>query len=183
MNEDQRLQSARALWHYVGSERPSFAEAPGPGQESVWDYLRPPRIASDAREVVIRVGAVEIARSRRALRILETASPPTFYLPPEDVDLNCLETAGGSSFCEWKGRAGYYSVRTPARLLPAACWAYPDPAADYAAIRGHIAFYPSQLECFVAEERVRQQPGEFYGGWITSELVGPFKGVPGSGGW
>jgi len=183
VTDDPRVQRARALWRYVGAERPSFALAPGPGQESVWDYPRPPRIAPDAREVVVRAGVLELARTRRAVRILETASPPTFYLPPEDVDLARLVAESGSSFCEWKGVARYYSVETEAQPLTAAAWAYPEPQPDFVAIRDYVAFYPGKLECYVAGERVRPQPGGFYGGWVTSELVGPWKGEPGSGGW
>jgi uncharacterized protein (DUF427 family) len=183
MTDDPRVQRARALWRHTGTQRPSFATEPGPGQESVWDYPRPPRIAPDGREVVVRVGTLEVARTRRAVRILETASPPTFYLPPQDVDMKRLHAESGSSFCEWKGLASYFGVHADTQQLTAAAWSYPDPQPDFAAIRGYVAFYPSKLECYVAGERVRPQPGGFYGGWVTSELVGPWKGDPGSGSW
>lgn len=183
MTDDARTQQARALWRYVGSERPSFALMPGQGQESVWDYPRPPRLAPDTREVLVRVGAIELARTRGALRVLETASPPTFYLPARDVDMTRLEPAPGSSLCEWKGLARYYTVLTGEQPLTAAAWSYPEPRPEFAAISGYVSFYPGRLECYVDTERVRPQAGGFYGGWVTSELVGPWKGAPGTGGW
>ncbi len=177
------LARARAMWRYVGQARPPFAQAPGPGQESVWDYPRPPRLEPDAREVLVMVGPVEIARTRRALRLLETASPPTFYLPPEDVQMALLRPAQGASFCEWKGEARYWSVQAGSQWLGAVAWSYAQPMAGFEFLRDHIAFYPSRLECFVAGVRALPQPGRFYAGWVTPELVGPFKGEPGSGGW
>jgi uncharacterized protein (DUF427 family) len=180
--------TADALWRYHGQERPPFAIKPEAGQESVWDYPRPPRMALDAREVVVKLGTVEIARSRRALRVLETASPPTFYLPPQDVQSQRLAAATGSSMCEWKGRARYWDVignddsGRPLRIAGAA-WVYPEPLPAFAALAHHLAFYPSRLECFVDGVRVQPQPGEFYAGWVTPEIVGPFKGEPGTHGW
>lgn len=175
------------MWRWVGEERPPFAIAPGPGQESVWDYPRPPRIEADTREVVVRCGSVEIARTRRALRVLETASPPSFYLPWDDVRRDCFASAAGSSICEWKGRASYWTIATDdsagGERHEAAAWSYETPNAAMAALRGHVSLYPGRLACWVAGERVLPQPGRFYGGWITAELVGPFKGEPGSEGW
>jgi len=174
---------ARSTWRYRGQERPPFAVVPGPGQESVWDYPRPPRIESDVREVIVRVGAREIARSRRSVRLLETASPPTFYVPPDDVRTELLEMEDGVSRCEWKGEADYWSVIVPGRRVSAAAWSYADPLPGYERIRGYVAFYPSLVECTVDSIAVAAQPGRFYGGWVTPELVGPFKGEPGSEGW
>jgi uncharacterized protein (DUF427 family) len=171
------------MWRYTGHDRPGFAQAPGPGQESVWDYPRPPRIVPDAREVVVALDGHEIARTRRALRLQETASPPTFYLPEIDIAMASLDSADGSSFCEWKGRAVYWSVRFGGHHLPRVAWSYPTPEAGYQALRGHIAFYPGPLECRVEGQRVRPQPGRFYAGWVTDEVVGPFKGEAGSEGW
>jgi uncharacterized protein (DUF427 family) len=175
--------AARSGWRYHGQERPSFAAVPGPGQESVWDYPRPPRLAEDEREVVIRVGEVEIARTRRSLRVLETASPPTFYLPPEDVRMELLEPSPGRSLCEWKGEARYFSLVLPTRRIEQVGWSYPKPFPEFERIRGYLSVYPARVECFVDEARVQPQPGRFYGGWVTPELVGPFKGEPGSEGW
>lgn len=181
--ERARLQRARAQWRHVGDARPPFAQAPGPGQESVWDYPRPPRIERDRREIVVRSGDVEIARTANALRLLETASPPTFYLPRAHVRADALIAAPGRSHCEWKGEARYLTVVAGARRFEAAAWYYPDPTPTYAALRDHVAFYPHELDCRIDGVRVQPQPGRFYAGWITPELVGPFKGEPGSAGW
>jgi uncharacterized protein (DUF427 family) len=157
--------------------------APEPGQESVWDYPRPPRVDAVPHEVLVRLGAIDIGRTRRALRVLETASPPTYYLPPEDVRREHLEPAAGTSVCEWKGAARYWTVVTPDARLERAAWSYPEPLAGFEAIRDFVSFYPGRLECFVDGVRVEAQPGRFYGGWVTPDLVGPFKGEPGSQGW
>jgi uncharacterized protein (DUF427 family) len=180
---DERLKRARAMWQWVGDKRPAFAVAPGPGQESVWDYPRPPRIDADTREVIVKVGATVVAATRRALRVLETASPPTFYLPLADIDMRLIEAASGSSHCEWKGEARYHSVKTAQERLSAVAWSYPDPYPEYAALRDHLSFYPGRIECSVDGVRVQAQPGQFYGGWVTPEVTGPFKGEPGSGAW
>ena len=170
-------------WTYGGEQRPPFAVVPQTGQESVWDYPRPPRLEPDHREIVVRVGAVQIARTCRSYRILETASPPTFYLPPDDLNLDCLEPADGRSICEWKGTAQYWSVVGGGRRLEAVGWSYPDPLPAYRAIAGYLSFYPARVECLVDSLRVTPQPGGFYGGWVTPEIVGPFKGEPGTEGW
>ncbi len=177
------IEANRAQWNYRGQQRPPFALAPQPGQESVWDYPRPPRLATDHREVLVRSGSVEIARSSRTIRVLETASPPTFYIPPDDVAMNAIERAEGGSLCEWKGQAVYWTVATPSQRLERVGWSYPDPFPGFEAIRDYFAFYPAHLDCFVDGIRVLPQPGRFYGGWVTPELVGPFKGEPGSERW
>ena len=178
-----QLQALRSQWRWRGEGRPPFARLPGPGQESVWDYPRPPALRPDAREIVIRWGSVEVARTRRALRILETGHPPTFYLPWDDVDRRLLRPGSGASFCEWKGPASYWSLDDGARRLPNVAWSYPQPLEDAPALANCVAFYPSALDCRVDGARATPQPGGFYGGWITPELVGPFKGEPGSAGW
>jgi uncharacterized protein (DUF427 family) len=177
------IQAARAQWRWRGADRPSFAVAPGPGEESVWDYPRPPLLATDSREVIIRWGPREVARTRHAIRVLETAHPPSFYLPWDDVDRSLLQRAAGSSICEWKGPAQYWSLVDGQRQLPNVAWSYPKPLAGAEALADCVAFYPTALECTVAGMKVLPQPGRFYGGWITPELVGPFKGEPGSGAW
>lgn len=171
------------MWRYRGQERPPFAVVPGPGEESVWDYPRPPILEPDGREVTVRVGTQEIARSRRSVRLLETASPPTFYLPPDDVRMEFLRMEAGGSRCEWKGEARYWSVMVPGRRVNNAAWSYSDPLPGYDLIRGYFSFYPSLVECAVGSVRVVAQPGQFYGGWVTPGVVGPFKGEPGSEGW
>ncbi len=179
-----RLSAARSAWRWTGDRRPPFALEPEPGQESVWDYPRPPALEPDARRVVVRLGETVVAETTSAIRFLETASPPSFYLPTSDVDLGLLEPAPGLSHCEWKGAARYWTITTPdGSSVQRGAWSYEDPYEEYEAIRGHIAFYPGRFACTVGGEDVRPQPGTFYGGWITSEIVGPVKGEPGSGGW
>ena len=182
MNTDDPEQARRG-WRLRGQARPAGALPPGPGQESVWDYPRPPVIVDDPRLVQVRLGEVLIAETRAARRVLETASPPTFYLPPGSVQPGCLRPDTGSSFCEWKGRASYFNVCAGTQCMPRAAWAYPEPFAGFTAIRDYLAFYPDRLECYVDGERVQAQAGGYYGGWITGEIVGPFKGEPGTSGW
>ena len=157
---------------------------PGPGQESVWDYPRPPRLEAARRPVRVMFAGRVIAESSRAQRVLETSHPPVYYLPPGDVRLDCLEPATGQSFCEWKGMARYWTVVVGNERAEKVAWSYPDPTPAFAAIRDYLAFYPHQMEaCYVGDERVQAQEGGFYGGWITSDIVGPFKGAPGTWGW
>ena len=169
------------MWQFTGKQRPPFAEEPGPGQESVWDYPRPPALVSSGKEVIVMAGEVELARSTRAWRVLETASPPTWYIPAEDVDREHLAPAPGGSFCEWKGGAVYWALA--AQPGEAVAWSYPAPSAAFAAIAGAFGFYPGRVACYVGGERVRPQPGHFYGGWVTDDIVGPVKGEPGTGHW
>ncbi len=171
------------MWRWTGEQRPEFARLPGPGEESVWDYPRPPALRADTREVIVRVGGEEILRTRRALRLLETASPPGFYLPMADILAGAFMPAAGSSSCEWKGVARYWSVKGGSVQLTRAAWSYKAPLAPYEALRDHVALYASEAECFVDGERVRPQDGGFYGGWVTDEIVGPWKGGPGTSGW
>jgi uncharacterized protein (DUF427 family) len=170
------------MWKYTGQRRPDFALDPQPGQESVWDYPRPPALLADTRTVEVRHGERLIARSTRAVRVCETASPPTFYLPPDDIDFEQLVAASGSSYCEWKGQARYWALRDLPAGQPVG-WSYPDPLPAFRAIRDWLCFYPGRVDCFVAGEAVKPQLSEFYGGWITAEVVGPFKGDPGTSGW
>ncbi|MCX7893944.1 MAG: DUF427 domain-containing protein [Burkholderiales bacterium] len=156
---------------------------PGPGQESVWDYPRPPRLEPVARRVRVVFGGRTVADSTRALRVLETSHPPTYYVPRADVAAGALEPAAGESFCEWKGTACYFDVVAGERRAPRAAWSYPEPFPAFAPIAGYVAFYAGPMDaCYVGDERVRPQPGRFYGGWITADVVGPFKGEPGSRG-
>jgi uncharacterized protein (DUF427 family) len=178
------LQAARDQWSWRGTSRPAFAVVPGPGQVSVWDFPRPPVIVADAREIVIHWGALEVARTRQAVRVLETAHPPSFYLPWADVAHHLLRQEPQSgSFCEWKGPAQYWTLVDGHQQLPRVAWRYPRPLAGAEALADRVAFYATHLDCQVDGLPVRPQAGGFYGGWITAELVGPFKGEPGSGGW
>jgi len=170
------------MWKNTGIQRPAFAVEPAPGQESVWDYPRPPRLMECAQWVEVRSRKQLIARSNRCLRILETASPPTFYIPPDDIDMDLLAPAGGSSFCEWKGAAQYWALAN-ATNMPAVGWSYPDPKPSFTVIKDWLCFYPGRIECYVDGEAVRPQAGGFYGGWVTENIVGPFKGDPGTSHW
>ena len=170
------------MWQYRGQKRPGFAIAPGPGQESVWDYPRPPVLTPDGRTIEVWFGEILIASSRQTFRVMETAHPPSFYIPPDDVIRKALIGASGRSICEWKGSARYWSL-TYAPELSIVGWSYPEPAPAFNKIRGYFTFYPAALACYIDGERVRPQPGKFYGGWITNDVVGPFKGDPGSESW
>ncbi len=157
---------------------------PGPGQESVWDYPRPPRVEESGRHVVVVFGGVVVADTHAARRVLETSHPPVYYVPQEHVRMEHLEPASGTSYCEYKGHASYYTLRAGKAVAPEAAWYYPQPCPGYESIRGHVAFYPGRVDaCYVDGELVRGQEGGFYGGWVTSDVVGAFKGAPGTRGW
>ncbi len=157
---------------------------PGPGQESVWDYPRPPRLEDFAGSITIELGGETIASTTRAWRVLETSHPPTYYLPRDAFAEGVLQPTAGESWCEWKGRASYYDLATGTRRAPRAAWAYQRPTSGFSSIAGAIAVMPAGVDsCSVNGEQVIPQPGGFYGGWVTSWIVGPFKGIPGSMGW
>ncbi len=156
---------------------------PGAGQESVWDYPRPPRVEPTERRVEVRFNGVSVADSRKARRVLETSHPPVYYIPPGDVRIELLVPSGRRTWCEFKGAASYYDLRVDDATVEDAAWCYPDPVPAFESIRDHIAFYPSKMACFVGGERVLAQDGDFYGGWITRDIVGPFKGGAGTRGW
>jgi uncharacterized protein (DUF427 family) len=178
------LNRARAAWTYRGQRRPDFARVPAAGEESVWDYPRPPAYVPDRRDIAVYAGETLLARTNGAIRVLETGSPPTFYLPPEAVgDRSLLTASPRRTFCEWKGEAHYFHVQGRDGRIDNAVWSYPNALDEAAAIAGWFACYPSLLRCFVDGEPVRAQAGGYYGGWITNELVGPFKGEPGTGHW
>lgn len=163
--------------------RPTRIE-PGPGQESVWDYPRPPRVEVTGRHIEVVFNRVTLADSGASSRVLETSHPPVYYIPPEDIRMEYLIEVPGASFCEWKGRARYFSVVVKERRAEKAAWSYPAPSDRFLAIKDHVAFLPSLMDqCYVDGEKVQPQAGGFYGGWITSDVVGPFKGKPGSEFW
>ncbi|BDZ50332.1 hypothetical protein GCM10025867_25730 [Frondihabitans sucicola] len=157
---------------------------PGPGQESVWDYPRPPRVEPTADRVVVRLGGETIADTSAALRVLETSHPPVYYLPVSSFAAGVLHPAPGASLCEFKGAANYYDVTGGGVTAPKAAWGYRAPWSGFEALAGYVALYPGAMDaCEVAGENVSAQEGDFYGGWITSRVVGPFKGAPGTLGW
>lgn len=180
---DATTRARRASWAYRGAHRPHFAAPTGPGQESVWDYPRPPVAVADSRRVTVRFDRRLLAESDAALRVLETASPPTLYVPPGDVRWPLLELAIGSSHCEWKGAATYWDVVVGGGRVLAAGWSYADPYPEFESIRDYVAFYPARVACRLGDVAVSAQPGSVYGGWVTPELVGPFKGEPGTEDW
>ena len=157
---------------------------PQPGQESVWDYPRPPRLERVHERIRILFAGEVLADTGAAWRVLETSHPPTYYLPPADIAPGALVPAGGGSICEWKGPARYYDVVLGGRRAPRAGWTYPNPLAPFAPLADHVAFYAAPMDaCFVGDERAEPQPGGFYGGWVTRHIVGPMKGAPGTMGW
>ncbi|WP_374314898.1 DUF427 domain-containing protein [Microbacterium sp.] len=155
-----------------------------PGQESVWDYPRPPRVERIASHVVIRLGGEAVVDTDDVVRVLETSHPPVYYLPIAAFTEGALADAAGSSFCEFKGSARYFDVRGGGVTAPRAAWYYPSPSPGFEELTGRVAVYARPMDvCEVDGEAVTPQPGEFYGGWITSAVAGPFKGTPGSFGW
>lgn len=159
-------------------------ERPGPGQESVWDYPRPPLLQRFDGPITIELGGQVVASTDHAWRVLETSHPPTYYLPRSAFADGVLRDAPGASWCEWKGRARYFDLVAGDAVAPKAAWSYPDPTPGFEPIAGAVAVMAGQVDrCTVNGETVVPQPGGFYGGWITSWVVGPFKGVPGSMGW
>ena len=159
-------------------------DQPGPGQESVWDYPRPPRLERSGSVVEVTLGGQLVARTDAALRVLETSHPPTYYLPWSSFTDGALRPTDGGSFCEWKGQASYLDILAGDAVAARAGWFYPHPNGAYAEIVDHVALYPGAMDhCTIDGEVVRPQPGGFYGGWVTSTVVGPFKGDPGTMFW
>ena len=152
--------------------------------ESVWDYPRPPALEPSAEEVAVTFAGQQIAATERSYRVLETSHPPTYYLPAAAFVPGVLRPVERRTFCEWKGVAAYFDIVVGERIDVAGAWTYPDPVTAYAALAGHVALYPARMDaCTVDGEQVQAQDGDFYGGWITSRVVGPFKGAPGTRGW
>ena len=165
-------------------ERPANIEPPAPGQESVWDYPRPPRIEPVPLPLRVEFAGVTVAATVRGLRVCETSGAPAYYFPPEDVKRVFLRPMTHTTRCEWKGAAAYWTLSVRGRESQAAAWCYPAPLDGYEAIAGWFAFHAERADaCYVGDERAVPQPGGYYGGWITSGIVGPFKGDPGTERW
>jgi uncharacterized protein (DUF427 family) len=159
-------------------------QVPASGQESVWDYPRPPRLERTPERLRVVCCGETIADSVAGFRVLETSHPPVYYIPPADIRMDLMRPGLGQSWCEFKGHARYWSIEVGGRHFENAAWSYPSPSPAFAAIADHLAFYASRVDdCFVGDERVQPQAGDFYGGWITSKIVGPFKGGAGTLGW
>jgi uncharacterized protein (DUF427 family) len=157
---------------------------PKPGQESVWDYPRPPRLESTDKRIRVVLDGITLVDTTGAFRLLETSHPPVYYFPPADVQLEYLREESNGTYCEFKGRAYYYAAIMPDRIVPTVAWYYPHPGFRYQEIAGYIAFYLSKVDAgYVGETQATAQEGDFYGGWITPEIVGPFKGGAGTWGW
>lgn len=178
LTEDARIEAARSHWRYRGQERPSFAEPTGSGEESVWDFPRPPLIENVPAPLRVEREGVIVAKTTRGKRVLETAGAPTYYFPPEDI-LEPLIAGAGNSVCEWKGLAEPLGLEG----LPSVAWHYIQMFPAFVELYRWVAFYPTMLECYVGDERVTPQPGGYYGGWVTRNLRGPIKGEGNSGGW
>jgi uncharacterized protein (DUF427 family) len=159
-------------------------DRPGPGQESVWDYPRPPALERSTASIEIEFGGLRLVRTSNSFRVLETSHPPVHYVPIADVAPGVLNPSSRHSWCEWKGAADYFDLKVGDRVEAAVAWTYPTPTKAFAALVDHVAFYPARMDaCWLDGELVVAQPGDFYGGWRTSKVVGPFKGDPGTGGW
>ncbi len=171
-------------WRRHPRERPAVIPEPGPGQESVWAYPRPPRVELERRRIRVLFGDVRLADSTRAWRVLETANPPVYYLPPGDVAVQLLSPEERTALCEWKGVARYWTAQVGTLVAAGAAWSYPEPFPGYEAIAHHFAFMPRLMSaCLVGGTRAQPQPGQYYGGWVTPDITGPFKGEPGSENW
>lgn len=164
--------------------KPAQRETLGQGEESVWDYPRPPRLEESRKHIEIIFNGVKIADTHRASRVLETSHPPVYYIPPEDISMEYLSQTPRQTICEWKGRANYYTLLVAGKTAQDVAWSYSQPTPEFRSISGYLAFYPAMMDaCLVDGEQVQPQPGGFYGGWITQEIKGPFKGEPGTSGW
>ena len=157
---------------------------PGPGQESVWNYPRPPKLEPVSKRIKIIFNGQIIANTTQAIRVLETSHPPTYYLPQKDVEMKCLNQTSRSTVCEFKGHAMYWTLQVGDKQAVHTAWSYPEPTKAFLPIKDYLAFYASKMDAYyVGNEQVQTQEGDFYGGWITSEIVGPFKGGAGTWGW
>lgn len=178
LKADRGILAARAHWTYRGQMRPDFATATTEGQESVWDYPRPPRIEAVLQNLHVESRGALIAETSNGLRVCETASAPTYYFPPEDVAAE-LRAGSGTSVCEWKGVAQPLDVPG----VKGAAWRYVQVFPEFEKLLNWVAFYPNKLDCFIGDEKVGAQPGGYYGGWVAGNMTGPIKGEPGSGSW
>ncbi len=176
------LKRARDHWDNTGSKRPAFAVVPKKGQRSVWDFPRPPVLEKVNQLVQVKHQGKTIAKTRNAWAVLETASPPTYYISKSDIDMSMLaQVVDKTSMCEWKGSAMYWALST--RTDQPVAWSYPNPFPEFEPLKNHLAFYPQNLDCFIDKVLVKAQASQFYAGWITPDLTGPFKGEKGTEHW
>lgn len=157
---------------------------PKPGQESVWDYPRPPRVEKSDKLIRVVFNGEVIAETRNAYRVLETSHPPAYYIPQADIRMAFFKPTNRATFCEFKGQASYWTLTVGDKTEDNVAWSYAKPASGFEPITDHLALYPGRMDaCYVDDEQVQAQAGDFYGGWITSDIVGPFKGGAGTWGW
>lgn len=165
-------------------EEMSKIKVPRRGQESVWNYPRPPKLERIHKQMRVEFGGMVLAETTQGFRLLETGIPPVYYFPSTDVRIAYLMLSPRQTVCEWKGIARYWSIKIGKRVALDAAWSYPYPREEYEAIGNFLAFYPGKVDaCYVGKQKVMAQPGEFYGGWITPKILGPFKGEPGTEFW
>lgn len=186
MPTDKNHQDERTRLRNIVRVRPAPSDIarPGPGEESVWDYPRPPTLEPLTQHLEVIFAGITVARTTQALRVIETAGAPVYYFPPDDVRMDLLSRSEQTSFCEWKGTARYWSLSAGGRSAEDAAWSYPEPDEGFGTIADYIAFYPAKMDtCMIDGESAKPQPGGFYGGWITKRILGPYKGAPGSENW
>lgn len=179
--DSQRLRDHAKDW-IDSANKPEAIEPIKNGEESVWDYTRPPYIQKINSQFVALFKGQEILNTDMAYKVAETASPPTYYFLRSDFNINFIEESK-SSYCEWKGEAHYYSFKIGKEVLESVAWSYQSPYPEYIVLKDLIAFYPAPFNIHIDDKKVSPQPGIFYGGWVTDNIKGPFKGVPGSHGW
>jgi uncharacterized protein (DUF427 family) len=174
----------KQYWRNLQRERPTYIVTPGPDQESVWDYPRPPATQPIATRLQVWFAGVALADTTHGLRVIETSSPPVYYIPQEDVRTDFLTPMVHTTLCEWKGLATYWNVSIRGRRQEAVGWSYDNPEPEYHRLKRHFAFYAGLVDsCLVGQAQVQPQPGDYYGGWVTANIVGPFKGAPGTQRW
>jgi uncharacterized protein (DUF427 family) len=183
MSNDQR-HTRKQYWGNIERQLPNTIVPPGPGQESVWDYPRPPLVQPVVVRLYVSYAGVALAQTSQGLRVLETSSPPVYYFPPNDVRTEFLDPMIHTTLCEWKGAATYWNVNIRGRRQEAVGWTYEEPDEGFEQLKSYFAFYAGIVDaCYVGSERVVPQASDYYGGWVTSNIVGPFKGIPGSERW
>jgi uncharacterized protein (DUF427 family) len=181
---DDAVEREKRHWRELERERPAEIVVPTAGQESVWDYPRPPAVQQVGALLRVEFAGMVLAETSRGLRVLETSSPPVYYFPPADVRTGFLAPMHYTSLCAWKGVASYWTLSVRGRVAESAAWSYTAPDEPYGSLAGYFAFYAGRVDaCYVGSERVVPQESDYYGGWVTSAMVGPFKGGPGTERW
>jgi len=180
----KELQKEVNKWRNFKRKMPENIITPGPGQESIWDYPRPPKVELFTKKIRVEFADKVIAETNKSYKVMETSSPPCYYIAQDDINMDCLFKSAYKTLCEWKGSARYWSIRIGDKISKNAGWSYPKPWEGFEDIKDYIAFFAGRVDgCYIGDEKVVPQSGDFYGGWITSNIVGPFKGDPGTEHW